>query len=78
LYDLATGELKCTWQTVGSPQNTCPALVRVGGDLKLLITTAVDNMTSEDQLKCPNAGRLFLADIEIDDLGGPLSDCFWA
>ena len=28
LYDLSTGELKCTWQTLGSPQNTCPAIVR--------------------------------------------------
>jgi sugar lactone lactonase YvrE len=77
-YDLATGELQCTWQTAGSPQNTCPALVRVGGELKLLITTAVESMTVEDQQKCPNAGRLFLADVSMDDLGGPLSDCFWA
>jgi sugar lactone lactonase YvrE len=77
-YDLTSGELQCTWQTAGSPQNTCPALVRVSGDLKLLITTAVENMTAEDQQKCPNAGRLFLADVGIDDLGGPLSDCFWA
>ena len=78
LYDLGSGELRCTWQTPGSPQNTCPALVRVGGELKLLITTAVENMTAEDQEKCPRAGRLFMADVDLDDLGGPLSDCYWA
>ncbi len=78
LYDLGSGELRCTWQTPGSPQNTCPALVRVGGELKLLITTAVENMTAEDQEKCPQAGRLFMADVDLDDLGGPLSDCYWA
>jgi sugar lactone lactonase YvrE len=38
LYDLSTGELKCVWQTPGSPQNTCPALVRHGGKLVLVIT----------------------------------------
>ena len=77
-YDLDSGELRCTWQSAGSPQNTCPALVRVGGRLKLLITTAVENMTAEDRQQCPNAGQLFIADIELDDRGGPLTDCYQA
>jgi sugar lactone lactonase YvrE len=77
-YDLASGELQCTWQTPGSPQNTCPALVRVEGVLKLLITTAVENLTSEDQQRCPNAGQLFIADIDVDDRGGPLTDSYQA
>ena len=66
LYDLASGTLQCVWQTPGSPQNTCPALVAHNGSLKLIITTAVENMTIEDQKACPNAGRLFIGDVDLD------------
>jgi len=76
MYDLATGELKCVWQTPGSPQNTCPALVRHEGKIQLLITTAVENMTADDQKMCPNAGRLFIAEIEIDDPPNLLAPVF--
>jgi sugar lactone lactonase YvrE len=72
LYDLSTGQLLCTWQTPGSPQNTCPALVRHEGSLRLVITTAAENMSPADQQKCPNAGRLFLGEVDIQDQGGPL------
>ncbi|MEM1071001.1 MAG: SMP-30/gluconolactonase/LRE family protein, partial [Planctomycetota bacterium] len=64
-YDLASGELRCTWQTPGSPQNTCPALIPHDGQLKLLITTAVEHMSEEDQKRCPNAGQLFIADTDF-------------
>ncbi len=73
LYDIATGTLQCTWQTPGSPQNTCPALVRHAGSLKLIITTAVEHMSEADQQACPNAGRLFIADTDFADEGGPLA-----
>ncbi len=73
LYDLSSGELKCTWRTPGSPQNTCPALVRHGDGLKLLITTAVEHMAPEIQEKCPNAGQLFLGDTDLQDNGQPLA-----
>ena len=65
LYDLASGQLRCTWETPGSPQNTCPALIPHQGGLKLLITTAVEHMTQADQQRCPNAGKLFLADTDL-------------
>lgn len=74
LYDLESGELRTIWQTPASPQNTCPAFVRIDGQLKLLITTAVENMTEEAQAQCPNAGKLFLAEIgDILDDGGDLT-----
>ena len=76
LYDLATGELKCTWQTTGSPQNTCPALVRHEGAIKLVITTAVEHMTPEDQAACPTAGRLFIADTDLVDNGKAIGPVF--
>ncbi|TWT97528.1 SMP-30/gluconolactonase/LRE family protein [Neorhodopirellula pilleata] len=67
LYDLATGNLRCVWRTPGSPQNTCPALVAKSGRVHLVITTAVENMSAEDQEKCPNAGRLFVGETNFED-----------
>ncbi|TWT91311.1 SMP-30/gluconolactonase/LRE family protein [Stieleria varia] len=69
LYDLASGELRATWRTAGSPQNTCPALVKHDGSLQLVITTAVENMSPADQQACPNAGRLFVADSGLSAQG---------
>ncbi len=65
LYDIESGELKCVWETAHSPQNTCPAIVPHNGELKLVITTARENMSDEDFAKCPNAGRLFIADLPL-------------
>ncbi len=69
-YDIASGELRCTWQTPLSPQNTCPALVHVNGTLKLVITTAVEHMSEEARAKCPNAGRIFIGDVDFEADGG--------
>ncbi|MCC9645074.1 SMP-30/gluconolactonase/LRE family protein [Rhodopirellula sp. JC740] len=63
-YDLESGELRTVWKTPGSPQNTCPALVPVDGQLKLVITTAVENFSKEDQAQCPNAGQLFVGETD--------------
>lgn len=67
LYGLADGELKCTWQTIGSPQNTCPAIVRHHGKLALVITTAVEHMSATDRQKCPSAGKIFLGELDLPD-----------
>lgn len=76
LYDLASGELRCVWQTPGSPQNTCPALVRLDGKLTLVITTAVEHMSDEAKAQCPHAGRIFLGDVDLADHGEPLAARF--
>ena len=76
LYDIASGSLRCVWQTPGSPQNTCPALVRHGGALKLIITTAVEHMSQSDQNACPNAGKLFIGDTDFEDDGQPLAPVY--
>lgn len=65
LYDRTTAELRCVWQTPGSPQNTCPALVPRDGKLALVITTAVEHMTAEVQEACPNAGRIFVGETDL-------------
>ncbi|WP_182865774.1 SMP-30/gluconolactonase/LRE family protein [Rhodopirellula sp. JC639] len=66
LYDLASGQCRKVWRTPLSPQNTCPALVQHAGKLKLVITTAVENMTADDQAVCSNAGKIFVADSGLD------------
>jgi sugar lactone lactonase YvrE len=76
LYDLASGQLRCVWQTPGSPQNTCPALVRHEGTLKLIITTAVEHLSAADQKQCPFAGQIFIGDIDVADHGQGLADRF--
>lgn len=66
-YDRETGQLRCVWRTPGSPQNTCPALVVDQGRVRLIITTAVENMSDENRQKCPNAGQLFIAETDFRD-----------
>ncbi len=76
LYDRTSGELKCTWQTPGSSQNTCPALVSFEGEMKLVITTAVENFSPSDRETCPNAGEIFVGDTGIPDTGEEITPLF--
>ena len=74
-YDIATGEVTDVWRTPGSPQNTCPQLVRVGDEVKLIIThRGEENMTPETLANCPEAGRLFVGetDYAVADLPEPV------
>lgn len=65
LYDIESGKLLCVWETKGSPQNTCPAIVPHQGKLKLVISTAIEHMSQADLETCPNAGRLFVAELPL-------------
>ena len=73
LYDRASGELRCVWKTPQSRQNTCPALIASGGALKLVITTAVENMSDGDRQQCPDAGQLFVGETDMAYDGGELT-----
>ena len=64
-YSIATGEIEQEWQTMGSPQATCPQLIAWEGRVWLIITTAVENMPMERRNDAPQAGSLFLAETEI-------------
>lgn len=77
LYDFDSGELICTWVTAGAPQNTCPALVRHDGSLRLIITTAVENLSAENLAKVPASGQIFVGETDVPgfaiaDPGGEL------
>jgi sugar lactone lactonase YvrE len=70
-YDLATGKEVEEWTTPGSPRVTCPILVKLGGGVKLVLTTATEGMPADVRAKCPNAGRLFVADTQLADCPSP-------
>jgi sugar lactone lactonase YvrE len=61
-YALKDGHLQQTWRTPGSPRVTCPALVPHAGGVSLVLTTAVEHMTAEEERKHPHAGCLFVAE----------------
>lgn len=61
-FRIADGELEAIWTTPGSPQVTCPQLVRVDERVELILTTAVEHMPPERERNYPNAGAIFCAD----------------
>lgn len=59
---LSDGAVLCEWEIPGSPRVTCPEFVEIGGQVKLLFTTAVEGMPAETRALAPGAGTLYLAD----------------
>jgi sugar lactone lactonase YvrE len=70
-FDLATGTEVEQWTTPGSPRVTCPLLLKLDGRVKLVLTTAAEGMPAEMRAKCPNAGRLFIADTQFAECPPP-------
>jgi sugar lactone lactonase YvrE len=70
-FSLATGEVEAIWTTEKSPRVTCPLLMEIDGQVKLILTTADEGMSSEQQEQHVNAGRLFIGDTEFDSLPTP-------
>lgn len=68
-YSIATGQLEAVWTCPGSPRVTCPQLVPMNGSVKLLLTTAIEHMSDEQQLRHPNAGCLFVGDTPFTSTG---------
>ena len=67
-YELASGNCVRTWQLPDSPQVTCPQLLEVDGAVKLIITTATENMDTEKVAAHPNAGCLFIGETPFDSV----------
>lgn len=68
-FNLKDGSLETVWTCMGSPRVTCPQLIEHNGKVRLLLTTAVEHMTPEQQVKHPNAGCLFIGDTAFETLG---------
>jgi sugar lactone lactonase YvrE len=65
-YSLTNGELERVWQVAGSPQVTCPLLIEDHeGSVKLVVTTAVEHMSTARRSDSPLAGALFIADTDF-------------
>ncbi len=67
-YALADGTLEAIWTTPGSPQVTCPRLVRIGSAARVLLTTATENMTRAQRARCPGAGHLFVGETTFTEV----------
>jgi len=68
-FRLADGEVEAVWRTDHSPRVTCPQLVRYGGGVKLVLTTAVEGMSPDQLGRHTNAGCLFWGDTDFDTVG---------
>jgi sugar lactone lactonase YvrE len=55
---ISDGEVVRDWIVPGSPRVTCPELITLNGQPKLLLTTAVEGMKPET----PEAGTMFVAE----------------
>ena len=76
-YRITDGQLEAIWTCAGSPRVTCPQLIRHEGRVRLLLTTAVEHMSIEQQSLHPNAGCLFIGDTDFDSIGDqPVFDSF--
>jgi sugar lactone lactonase YvrE len=67
-FSLATGKVEAIWRTEASPQVTCPQLVEIDGQVKLVLTTAAEHMQPQRRRKYPNAGCIFFGDTAFDQL----------
>ena len=68
-YNISTGKLEAIWTCPGSPRVTCPQLIMHQGRVRLVLTTAVEIMPSEQQARHPDAGCLFIGDTAFSSLG---------
>lgn len=64
-FELASRTALEEWTTPGSPRVTCPLLVERDGKVKLVLTTADEGMAPDVRVRCPGAGRLFIAETSL-------------
>lgn len=70
-YRIRDGQLEAVWRTMGSPRVTCPQLVRIDNRVELILTTAVEHMSMDQQAKHAFAGALFRAPTPFADFATP-------
>jgi sugar lactone lactonase YvrE len=77
---METGEVQAEWHTAHAPRVTCPLLLETVAGIKLVLTTAIEDMSAEMFAQHPNSGSLFvgetifenvsdLANIRLEQLG---------
>lgn len=68
-YNLETAAVEHEWRCPGSPRVTCPQLMRLNNEVKLVLTTAVEHMEQEQRERHANAGSLFVGDTSFESTG---------
>lgn len=68
LFSQQTGEEEAVWKTEKAPRVTCPQLVQVDGSIKLILTTAVEDMSAGMLERHSNSGCLFIGETTFDSL----------
>ena len=68
---LSDGAVLCEWIVPGSPRVTCPEFVEIAGEVKLIFTTAVENMPAATRVLAPGAGTLYIADTPFRKMPEP-------
>ncbi len=61
-YGLQSGQLEAVWKTAAAAQVTCPLLLQSEDRVRLVLTTAAENMSAEKLERQPNAGALFIGE----------------
>ncbi len=67
-FSLETRQEEAIWKTEKAPRVTCPQLLQVDGAVKIVLTTAVEDMPAEMLERHSNSGCLFIGDTEFDSL----------
>ena len=68
---LSDGAVLCEWIVPGSPRVTCPEFVQIAGEVKLIFTTAVENMPAATRQLAYGAGTLYLGDTPFQEMPDP-------
>ena len=68
-YGLSNGALEAVWTTPAAAQVTCPLLMAWEEKIWLVLTTAVENMSPEQQQRQFHAGALFIGETSFDAVG---------
>lgn len=67
-FSLETGKVEAVWKTEKAPRVTCPQLVRIDGSVRLVLTTAIEDMSVEKLAVYSNSGCLFMGETAFDSL----------
>ena len=65
-FNLATGEVEAEWRCAQAPRVTCPLLLNTADGVKLVLTTATEDMDSAMYQEHPSSGCLFVGDTDWD------------
>ncbi len=67
-FSVETGEVQAEWHTAHAPRVTCPLLLETVAGIKLVLTTAIEDMSAEMFAQHPNSGSLFVGETIIENV----------